>query len=130
MLRQDEVLEGRLEQLEESTGRAKFDSKVRALKIDSTETPLPTGEDGIEPIGRILSLMEDLARRMDGLERKNRILMEGFRHREWRRRRGWAMIAAVVALAGLIGSGIWIKGRLGPASRPPAVVDERPDGAS
>src|SRR4051794_2789179 len=98
MARQNDHFEDRLERLGSGEHRAQFDSKVRSLITDRVATILPRKTESDEQMARLLSLMEDLAKRMDLLDRKNRNIAEELRDRE-RRDRRWRLAVGVVAVA-------------------------------
>jgi hypothetical protein len=112
MARQFDSLEDRLEELESGEHRAQFDSRIRSL-IGGTGDQTPSHRTGAEEqVGRLLSLMEDLARRMDVIDRKNRNLSAELRHRDRLDRRRRHAIAAAAALFVLLGVGGWAGARM------------------
>jgi hypothetical protein len=112
MARQYDHFEDRLERLGSGEHRAQFDSKVRALITDRVATIVPRKTESDEQMARLLSLMEDLAKRMDVLDRKNRNIAEELRVRDRRDRRRRLAIGLVVAALGLLGVGGWVKARI------------------
>jgi hypothetical protein len=89
MALQAEAIESRLEGLKQDDRRITFDSKLRAFQHDS-KAPLLPGNPASKmmrksaadyPVDQMISLLEELSRRIDGLERKDRALAEEIRHR-------------------------------------------------
>jgi len=109
MARQNDQFEDRLERLGSGEHRAQFDSKVRSLITDRVATILPRKSESHEQMARLLSLMEDLAKRMDLLDRKNRNIAEELRDRERRERRWRLSIGALAFALVLVGLGGWVK---------------------
>jgi hypothetical protein len=111
MVRQNDHFEDRLERLGSGEHRAQFDSKVRSLITDNVATIVPRKPESDEQFARLLSLMEDLARRMDVLDRKNRNVAEELRARDRRARRRLS-IGIVLAVLVLLAVGGWVKTRI------------------
>jgi hypothetical protein len=109
MALQTDAIENRLEGLKQDDRRMMFDSKIRAFRLDS-KGHVPNGNraskmarDKAEPslpIEQIISLLEELSRRIDGLERKDRALGDEIRRRARQDQRRRSMIMAVGLLAG------------------------------
>src|SRR4051794_29980758 len=112
MARQNDNFEERLERLGSGEHRAQFDSKVRSLITDGVATIVPRKVESEEQVARLLSLMEDLAKRMDVLDRKNRNIAEEMRVRERRERRRRLSIGLVAAVLAWLTVGAWIKTRI------------------
>lgn len=109
----NEYSEDRLHQVEQDVRRAKFDSRIRTLK---TECPIPTDNrprETDEQVDRLVGLLEVLAERVTGLDRKTRNLTEELRLKD-RRDRKRLIIGSVIVLAALllVGSGV-LGGRSG-----------------
>jgi hypothetical protein len=109
MALQSDAIETRLEGLKQDDRRLMFDSKLRAFRMDS-KTPsiagnrasrLTRNSEGSYQVDQMIALLEELSRRIDGLEKKDRALAEEIRHqaRQEQRRRSLAS-AAVVLFAG------------------------------
>jgi uncharacterized membrane protein YcjF (UPF0283 family) len=112
MARHRDGFEDRLERLElEEEHRAEFDSKVRSLKTDSSSTITPGEPETDEHMVRLVSLMEDLAKRLDVHDRKYRTLAEVSRRRESRDRRWRRSIAAAAAVLVCLAIGGWARAR-------------------
>lgn len=84
-----DAIESRLEGLRQDDRRSAFDSKIRAFRIES-EAPRTAGDRVLKPIfkvaaneyiDRMVSILEDLSRRIDGLERNDRVLADEIRRR-------------------------------------------------
>jgi hypothetical protein len=103
--------EDRLDRLGSGDHRAQFDSKVRSLITDSVATLVPRKPESDEQAAGLLSLMGDLAKRMDLLDRKHRNLAEEMRFRKRRDRRR-RTIGLVVAAFLLLAAGGWVKSRI------------------
>jgi uncharacterized membrane protein YgaE (UPF0421/DUF939 family) len=112
MARLADHFEDRLDRLGSGEQRALFDSKVRSLITDSVATLVPRKPESDEQVARLLSLMEDLAKRMDLLDRKNRNIAEEMRVRDRRERRRRLSIGLVAAALVLLGVGGWVKSRI------------------
>ena len=112
MVRQNDNFEDRLHRLGSGDHRAQFDSKVRALIDDSVATIVPRKPEAEDQVTRLLSLMEDLAKRMDLLDRRNRSIAEDIRNRDRLMRRRTLSIGAVVVGVGLLAVGGWVKARM------------------
>jgi len=123
MARQTDHFEDRLARLGSGDHRAQFDSKVRSLITDSVAAIVPRKPDSDEQIGRLLSLMEDLAKRMDVLDRKNRNLAEELRVRERRERRRRLSIGLVAAALVVLGVGGWVKSRIDAVAVPAIAME-------
>jgi hypothetical protein len=103
---QSEAIESRLEGLKLDDRRMMFDSKLRAFRRESksqaTAANLASKPDGLdEPgqsMGQVILLLEDLSRRIEGLEKKNRGLGEEIRHRG-REDRRWRSVSLAGGLA-------------------------------
>jgi hypothetical protein len=111
MALESDAIESRLEGLRQDDRRSAFDSKIRAFRFDS-EPPRTAGDRVHKPnpkvvaeeaIDRMVSLLEDLSRRIDGLERKDRALADEIRRRARhdRRRRAVWMVGGL-ALTGFV----------------------------
>jgi hypothetical protein len=112
MALQTDAIENRLEGLKQDDRRMMFDSKIRAFRLDS-KTPALTGSraskavrgktDPQLPIEQMISLLEELSRRIDGLERKDRALSEEIRRRarQDRRRRSICLGGGLLSGGGL-----------------------------
>ena len=122
MARQDDHFKDRLDRLGSGEHRAQFDSKVRSLITDGVATIAPRKPDFDEQVGRLLSLMEDLARRMDVLDRKNRSIAEELRVRERRDRRRRLTLGIAAALMFLTVGG-WAKARFDAPPIPAVAMD-------
>jgi hypothetical protein len=111
---QIDAIEDRLEGLKQDDRRMMFDSTIRAVRLDSKEEVLSTSQAAKVvrakaasslPIEPIISLLEELSRRIDGLERKDLALSGEIRRRarqDYRRR------SIVVAGSLLFGAGLYI----------------------
>jgi hypothetical protein len=112
MGQQADAIENRLEGLKQDDRRMMFDSKIRAFRLDS-KGPVLSGSraakvvrgqgDSSVPIEPILSLLEELSRRIDGLERKDRALGGEIRRRARQddRRRSIIVVGGLLFGAGL-----------------------------
>ena len=89
MALQAEAIDNRLEGLVQDDRRAMFDSQLRAFRRES-ETPAPAGNGAAKharkpereyPVDQMVSLLEELSRRIDGLEKKDRALVDEIRHK-------------------------------------------------
>jgi hypothetical protein len=90
MALQTDAIESRLEGLKQDDRRMMFDSKIRAFRLDS-KAPALAGSRATKaargkpdpqlPVEQMISLLEELSRRIDGLERKDRALGEEIRRR-------------------------------------------------
>jgi hypothetical protein len=124
MARLADHFEDRLDRLGSGEHRALFDSKVRSLITDSATPLVPRKPESDEQIARLLSLMGDLAKRMDLLDRRHRNLAEAMRLREHRERRRRSIGLVAIALL-LLAVGGWVKSRMD-AAPVSAVAMDRP----
>jgi hypothetical protein len=88
-----------------------IDSKVPSLITDSVTTLVPRKPESDEHVARLLSLMGDLVKRMDLLDRRHRNLAEEMRLRERRERRR-RPIGLLAAASLLLAVGGWVKSRI------------------
>ncbi len=112
MALQTDAIESRLEGLKQDDRRMMFDSKLRAFRLDS-KAPAVTGSrnskpargrtDPQYPVEQVISLLEELSRRIDGLERKDRALGDEIRKRDRQDRRRRSILATC---GGLVGTAI------------------------
>jgi uncharacterized membrane protein YgaE (UPF0421/DUF939 family) len=123
MARQNDQFEDRLERLGSGEHRAQFDSKIRSLITDGAATIVPRKPESEEQVARLLSLMEDLAKRMDLLDRKNRNIAEENRVRDRRDRRRRLSIGVVAAVLMLLAIGGWVKSRINDPSTSVIAMD-------
>ena len=92
MALQREAIENRLEGLKQDDRRMMFDSKLRAFRLDSKSAVLNGDRPSkllrkTEPessIEHMVALLEELSRRIDRLERKDRAITEKLRQRSHR----------------------------------------------
>ena len=89
MALQVEAIESRLEGLKQDDRRMMFDSQIRAFRMD-TKAPgmsenraskLARKAEPEYPVERMISLLEELSRRIDGLEKKDRAIADDIRQR-------------------------------------------------
>jgi hypothetical protein len=114
MALQAEAIESRLEGLKLEDRRKAFDSQIRAIRMDSNPPQVAGNCNSkatrkAEPeaqLGQVISLLEELSRRIDGLEKKDRGLADEIRKRarQDRRRR------SVYYVGGLAVSGLLVVG--------------------
>lgn len=86
---QTDAIETRLEGLKQEDRRMMFDSKLRAFRLDSKaqamtgsragKSPRSRVETPAYPVEQVIALLEELSRRIDGLERKDRALADEIR---------------------------------------------------
>ena len=104
-----DAIESRLEELRQDDRRSACDSKIRAFRSRS-EAPRTAGDRVLKPmpkvvvddaIERMVSILEDLARRIDALERKDRDLADEIRRRgkQDRRRRVMYLVGGLATTA-------------------------------
>ena len=107
MALQTEAIDNRLEGLKQDDRRMIFDSKLRAFQMDS-KAPLLAGNRAAKlsrkaepeyPVDQMVALLEELSRRIDGLEKKDRSLADEIRRRA-RQDRRWRSILTACGLAG------------------------------
>ena len=113
MALQSQAIDSRLEGLKLDDRRIMFDSQLRAVRMDNkpqAANSAPTGLSNVakkpeldQPIDRVITLLEDLALRLDGLEKKHRHLNDEIRQRSQRDRR-WRSVFVVggLSVAGLL----------------------------
>lgn len=114
MALQVDPIEDRIEGLKSDELRMMFDSKVRAFRRQQEAPKVVEGrstkpgrrtEDGHQ-IDQVVSLLEELARRLDGIDRKARSLAEENRKREHRDRSRRAIATAIgLAILGVMALG-------------------------
>jgi hypothetical protein len=111
MALQSNAIESRLEGLRLDERRTMFDSKLRAFRLDSKSQAMAghrTSKTARKleldrPIDQVITLMEELSSRIDGLEKKYKDLGDEIRFRGRRDRRWRSMSLAVgVIAAGLL----------------------------
>lgn len=110
MALQSDAIASRLEGLKVDDRRKVFDSQIRAIRMDSKITPElgaravkpPAKPSSEETIDQVVLLLEELSRRIDGLEKKDRALADEIRQRAKadRKRRSITM-GGGAAVAGL-----------------------------
>jgi hypothetical protein len=108
MALQSEAIDNRLEELEQDDRRVTFGSKLRAFRLDGrakvlsgTRTSrMSRKHEGEYPIDQMVALLEDLSRRIDGLEKKDRALGDEIRLRahQDRQRRSVRLVSEVAGL--------------------------------
>ena len=89
MALQVEAIESRLEGLKQDDRRMMFDSQLRAFRMDgkaqgmagNRTSKLAGKSEPAYPVERMISLLEELSRRIDGLEKKDRALADEIRQR-------------------------------------------------
>jgi hypothetical protein len=99
----DELSEDRLHRVEQEVRRVKFDSRIRSWRTSddvSAESRLRETENQDD---RLVGLMEVLAERITGLDRKTRNLTEEMRRRDRRDRRIVLVVAAIMFVGLLVG---------------------------
>ena len=99
---QKDAIDSRLEGLKLDDHRSSYDDKLRAVRREGKPPAgaSPTvvgGDEPIEPIERAILLLEDLTRRIDNLEKKNRNLGDELRHRG-REDRMWQKVSLAIGL--------------------------------
>ena len=120
---QKETHEKRLDRFEQRLLGAQFDSKIVTCRSRAGESRGPGAgevEDGDDPF---LSLIEDLARRIDGLERMTTNLSEELLlgNRRIHRMRSLCALASVLILSCGLLAGAWVKYTVeSPGTRSPA----------
>jgi hypothetical protein len=86
---ENESIDCRLEELKQDDRRMMFDSQLRAFREDNqprirpgnrASKPSRTSQDEY-PVDQVVSLLEELSRRIDGLEKKDRALADEIRRR-------------------------------------------------
>jgi hypothetical protein len=86
---QSESIDCRLEGLKQDDQRMMFDSQLRAFRRDG-ESLIPRGHRALKPVrsseeeypvDQVVALLEELSRRIDGLEKKDRALADEIRRR-------------------------------------------------
>jgi hypothetical protein len=113
MALQTDAIESRLEGLKQDDRRMMFDSKLRAFRLDSKAqavggsraAKMPRNRtDPQYPVEQIISLLEDLSRRIDGLERKDRALADEIRRkaRQDRNLRSILVVTGFIASATMV----------------------------
>lgn len=110
---QKQTHEKRLDRFEQRLLSVKFDSKIitcRSRAVESRVSGAGEGEDK-DQNDSILSLIEDLARRIDGLERMTTNLSEELllENRQIQRMRSLGTIASVLFLSSMLIAGAWVK---------------------
>jgi hypothetical protein len=115
----DEYSEDRLEQVEQGVRRAKFDSQIRTIRIEGPVAIEKGPREADGQVDRLVGLMEVLAERITGLDRKTRSLTEDLRLRERGDRKRFLVAAVVFSLGLLVVAGIAVAGRsaAAPSSR-------------
>jgi hypothetical protein len=111
MALQSDAIQSRLEGLKLDDRRMYCDSKLRAFRIDSQPPPMAENRASKParkaepdfPVDQVISLLEELSRRIDGLEKKNRQIGDEIRHqvrigRRWRS----ILVAGGLAASGFI----------------------------
>jgi hypothetical protein len=117
MALQSDAIESRLEGLRLDGRRAMYDSKLRTSRRDGNShipanhlAPSPARNvEPDEPIDQVLVMLEELSRRIDGLEKNNRNLGHEIRHRgrQDRRWRSTSLLGALAFSAFLYLGGLW-----------------------
>ncbi len=117
MALQTDAIESRLEGLKQDDRRMMFDSKLRAFRLDS-KAPVLSGSraakpgrsrtDPQYPVEQIISLIEELSRRIDGLERKDRALSDEIRKRARQDKRQRAIVSATGLVFGSAAFACWM----------------------
>jgi hypothetical protein len=117
MALQTDAIESRLEGLKQDDRRMMFDSKLRAFRLDS-KTAAVSGSraskssrgrtDPPYPVDQVISLLEELSRRIDGLERKDRALADEIRKRARQDQKRRSVIAAVGVTSGVVLFACWM----------------------
>jgi hypothetical protein len=113
MARQSEAIEDRLERLKHEDHRSLFDSRLKSFRYDRPAQPPTSHADTRRPrvanpddqLGVIVSLLEELSARIDGLERKGRTLTDEIRARN-RRDQKLRVMAYTIGLACFVG--LWV----------------------
>lgn len=113
-----EAIESRLESLKLDNRRIRFDSKLQAFRRDSKATTLsdsqPTKQQAKRPeadssIENMITLLEALSQRIDGLERKDRALVEEMRLRARRDQIRRRLVAGFGMAFGAVLFACWLK---------------------
>lgn len=107
MALQSDAIESRLEELKLDDRRMLYDTKLRAFRREgksqstagahAAKKVTAEPEPG-QPIDQVILMLEDLSRRIDGLEQKNRNLGHEIRHRG-RQDRRWRSVSLASGLA-------------------------------
>jgi hypothetical protein len=111
MALQSDAIKDRLEALKLDDRRVMFDSKLRAFQ--DSKPPELAGDrvskltwktEQENPLNQVVSLLEDLSRRIDGLEKKDRALADEIRQRGRRdqRRRSYFYAGGLAASGFLV----------------------------
>jgi hypothetical protein len=100
----DELSEDRLPRVEQEVRRVKFDSRIRSWRTSDDVAAESRPGETENQIDRLVGLMEVLAERITGLDRKTRNLTEEMRRRS-RRDRGMLVVVAAIVFVGLLVGG-------------------------
>jgi hypothetical protein len=118
MALQSDAIQNRLDGLKQDDRRSTFDSQLRSIRQDSQSratvedrgSKMARRPEAESSVDQMIGLLEELSRRIDGLEKKNRSLSEEIRHRA-RRDRRWRSItlAGGLAVSGLLVAGWFLR---------------------
>ena len=126
---QKQTHEKRLDRFEQRLLGARFDSRIITCKSRAVESRVSGAGEVEDPDDTILSLIEDLAGRIDGLEGMTTNLSEelllGNRHIQ--RLRSQCAVASVLIISCGLLAGAWVQNTLRPLDAISSTSDDRPD---